>query len=338
MLASVLSVALAVRTLSLVSEVRAMQTWPTVSATLTSAALETSARRGSVRAVATYTYVVDGQTYTGSRATPYNGDSIGGFQQRIAGDLQARLARHETVAAHVDPADPHRSVLVPTLRWEIVGLDVVAVIVFGGVAAFAVRALRAPTVDVAPAMDEMSSGGQDAAAVDGPGEPAPPRLAWRRRLMALGVVVLGVAYAVTDTTGRRSTTMLERWLADEVAVSIEVRADSTPADRLRAAIDAAAASAATVPTVTRLDAARGVAFQVRMVAPRGDEASATSTAAAFVASLPDAFTPPRPADLMIAPPSPALPYRSEGVVARARVVTRGLLVAGVVLLGIGAWL
>ncbi|MFN7978354.1 MAG: DUF3592 domain-containing protein [Vicinamibacterales bacterium] len=241
--AGVLCIALAVRTISLVSEVRAMQAWPTVPATLTSATLETGARRGSARAVATYTYVVGGQSYTGSRATPHNGDSMGSFQQQTADDLQARLARHEPVPAHVDPADPRRSVLLPVWRSEIVGLDVVAVLAFGGLAAFAVRALRAPAVDAAPTVAEVTVDAQDAATDDGPAELAPPRLAWRRRLMALGVVVLGVAYAVTDATGRRSTTILERWLADEVEVSIEVRSESATADRLRAAITAAVASA-----------------------------------------------------------------------------------------------
>ncbi|MFN7978355.1 MAG: hypothetical protein U0P30_09475 [Vicinamibacterales bacterium] len=75
-----------------------------------------------------------------------------------------------------------------------------------------------------------------------------------------------------------------------------------------------------------------------MIAPAADEADVRSRAQALVASLPAALGSSRPDDPLIAPPSPVLPYVSDDVAARARTVGRGLLGAGVVLLGLAAWL
>ena len=115
---ALLSVALAVRALSVVTDARSMQAWPVVQATLQKVGLETPAQRGTERATATYAYTVDGRQYSGSRVSLYGGDNIGGFQRRTYDDLKARLARQAPVPVHVDPHDPRRSILLPVLRWK----------------------------------------------------------------------------------------------------------------------------------------------------------------------------------------------------------------------------
>lgn len=334
-MAAVLSAALAVRTVSLVMDTWTMQSWPTVDGTLRSVALETGARRGSARAVATYTYVAGGQTHTGSRVSLYNGDSIGSFQQRTADDLRGRLDRHEAVPVHVDPADLGRSVLVPVLRPEIVGLDVVAVLFFAAVAVVTARLRQRPAADASevPRLDAATDEADGAT-----GEWAAPRLAWRRRVIAAAVVLFAIDYALVDTTGTRSSTMLERWLADEVVATAEIRAASLPAERLDAAITSVAAAEHVQPVVTRIDVARGAALQVQLVVPRADEARVVPRLTSLLAAVPATFGAAPPADLLISPPTTVLPYRSATVVSRARTIGLGLLAAALTLAGVGVWL
>lgn len=334
--AAILSAALAVRTVSLVRDAWSMQAWPTVDGTLRSVALEIGARRGSARAVATYTYEAGGQTRTGSRVSLYNGDSIGSFQQRTADDLRGRLDRHEGVPVHVDPADPSRSVLVPVLRPEIVALDVAAVLFFAAVAVVALRLRRRPVAPGAAGTDDDTASVDADAAFE---EKASPRLAWRRRLIAIAVVLAAIDYALVDTTiGTRSSTLLERWLADEVVATGEVRAASLPAERLEAAVVSAAAAVHVPPVVTRVEAARGAALRVQVVVPRSEEAQAGPRLASLLDAVPAAFGASPPADLLTSPPTSVLPYRSAAVVSRARGIAWGLLAVAVALAGAGAWL
>jgi len=106
-----------------------MQGWPTVPAIIQSAELENSGK--SSRAKATYTYQVDGKQYSGHRVSLYSPDNLGSFHERTYNDLEQHLNSKTPFPAHVDPQDPNESILLPVLRFEVIGFQLIFVIVFG---------------------------------------------------------------------------------------------------------------------------------------------------------------------------------------------------------------
>jgi hypothetical protein len=92
-----------------------MQAWPTVLGALQHVELKTQAR-GSQRATASYVYFVNGQQFSGKRVSLYGADNIGSFQQRANHELQSYFARRAPYPVHVNPKDPHQSILMPILH------------------------------------------------------------------------------------------------------------------------------------------------------------------------------------------------------------------------------
>jgi hypothetical protein len=120
-------------TLHTLLSVLIMQGWPTVPATLLSVELKAASGSGRAeRAAASYTYAFDGQQYTGKRVSLYGADNLGSFQRDAYQDLQDHLSRQASYPAHVNPKAPAESILMPVLRWEVVGFSLVFVVLFGG--------------------------------------------------------------------------------------------------------------------------------------------------------------------------------------------------------------
>ena len=120
-------------TLHTLLSVLIMQGWPTVPATLLSVELKAASGSGRAeRAAASYTYAFDGQHYTGKRVSLYGADNLGSFQRDAYQDLQDHLSRQAPYPAHVNPKAPAESILLPVLRWEVVGFSLVFVVLFGG--------------------------------------------------------------------------------------------------------------------------------------------------------------------------------------------------------------
>jgi hypothetical protein len=118
-------------TLHTLLDVMIMQGWPTVPATLQSVELKASGQRAQ-KTVAAYTYVFEGQAYTGKRVSLYGADNLGSFQEDAYRDLQDHLSRQTPYPVHVNPKAPTESILMPVLRWEAVGFYLVFAVLFGG--------------------------------------------------------------------------------------------------------------------------------------------------------------------------------------------------------------
>jgi hypothetical protein len=116
---------MAYRAVSVVISAKSMQAWPTVPATL-----QTVQLTGHVKA--TYTYAVNGQQFTGKRASLYGDDNLSNFHQRAYEQLQGYLSRQEPWPAHVNPKAPDESILTPELRWDVVAFYLIFVAIFGG--------------------------------------------------------------------------------------------------------------------------------------------------------------------------------------------------------------
>jgi len=253
---------------------------------------------------------------------------------------------------HVDPHDPRRSILLPILRWEIVGLYLLAVLVFGAVAAGIVvisyRSYAGLSTDAAPAVDAPPSGSGSDGEDDGneearaPGwekEKAEPRLAWGRRLMLVGAVLLAADFWLTDISRFRSSNVLERWLAEQMVATGEIRVSSIPDDRVRAAFTAAQAATPAEPTLGVTNAAaHGLSYEVQVVVPRVEEPKAVPQLEALLAAFKAQFGPNPPQDLFTYARKAALPLKTEELAARWQEVAVALLLVGGLLLGAGYWL
>ena len=118
-------------TLRTLLSVMLMQGWPTVPATLQDVELKASGQHAE-RAVASYTYLFDGKPYAGKRVSLYGADNLGSFQHDAYQDLHDHLARRAPYPVHVNPKAPTESILMPVLRWEVLGFELVFVVLFGG--------------------------------------------------------------------------------------------------------------------------------------------------------------------------------------------------------------
>ena len=113
-----------------------MQQWHVVPATLTSAGYNSHPGDDSTtyEAYARYTYVIDGQHYSGDRVSISGGsDNIGDYQQDTGSYLSGLLVRGESVSIYVNPNDPSISIIDPTIRWGLIGFKSIFFFVFGGV-------------------------------------------------------------------------------------------------------------------------------------------------------------------------------------------------------------
>jgi hypothetical protein len=113
-----------------------MKQWLSVTATLTRAGVETHSGddSDSYEAYAVYTYQVGATIYSGDRVSIGSGsDNIGDFQQNLGGRLRNAMSRGEYITVYVNPEDPADAVIDRSLRWEMVGFNLIFVFAFGGV-------------------------------------------------------------------------------------------------------------------------------------------------------------------------------------------------------------
>ena len=112
-----------------------MSGWVQVEASLQSGGYESrSGDSTTYEAFAEYTYVWDGQTYSGDRVSISSGaDNIGDYQQDTGRELRYAVNNGHPVTVHVNPDDPSASILDPGIRWGLLGFKMIFVVVFGGV-------------------------------------------------------------------------------------------------------------------------------------------------------------------------------------------------------------
>ena len=139
---------MAYSTASTVYDARQINQWLPVTATLTRAGWETHSGDDSntFEAFAEYTYQVDGTVYQGDRVSIGGGsDNIGDFQQDLGRRLQNALSRGEYITVFVNPEDPADAVADRSLRWEMIGFNLIFVFAFGGIGlGLIIFSLRAP--------------------------------------------------------------------------------------------------------------------------------------------------------------------------------------------------
>lgn len=122
---------LAYRAAWTVVSAKSMQSWPTVPATLLHVEMQRPGSR-SERVVASYSYLVGGQAFSGKMVSLYGPDNLGDFHKKAYGELQGYLSRGEPYAAHVNPRAPGESILMPVVRWEALAFSLTFVVLFGG--------------------------------------------------------------------------------------------------------------------------------------------------------------------------------------------------------------
>lgn len=94
-----------------------------------------SVRSGKTTAThATYRYEVDGRPYTGTRVgIDTGGDNVGSFQTRAYQELKRFQSARKPFRCFVDPEDPAQAILYREARWEMLLLQGLFGLVFGGV-------------------------------------------------------------------------------------------------------------------------------------------------------------------------------------------------------------
>jgi hypothetical protein len=85
------------------------------------------------KAVATYEYQFEGESYRGDRVGLHGGsDNVGKFQQRAARELKKHRHTKEPFLARVDPDSPEDSILFTDLRLGMVAMYSAFGLLFGG--------------------------------------------------------------------------------------------------------------------------------------------------------------------------------------------------------------
>lgn len=113
-----------------------MQRWVATPAVLEAADLKVSHGDDSTtyRAVASYRYRYDHQTYYGDRVGIMSGsDNIGSWQQDKAHTLESALRNKRDITVYVNPKDPTQAVIYPELRTGMLGFKLMFAVIFGGV-------------------------------------------------------------------------------------------------------------------------------------------------------------------------------------------------------------
>ncbi len=118
-----------------------MQSWTEVPALILRADLvsktSSSSNGGSsttYKVEAKYEYEYEGKTYTGTRVSIHGGsDNIGSFHQRIHRQLDEHRRSETPFRCYVNPENPSEAVLFRSLRVELLGMQALFGLVFGGV-------------------------------------------------------------------------------------------------------------------------------------------------------------------------------------------------------------
>ena len=111
-----------------------MQRWVATPAVLEAADLKVSHGDDSTtyRAVASYRYRYDHQTYYGDRVGIMSGsDNIGSWQQDKAHTLESALRNKREITVYVNPEDPAQAVIYPELRTGMLGFKFMFAVIFG---------------------------------------------------------------------------------------------------------------------------------------------------------------------------------------------------------------
>ncbi len=146
------------------------QGWPTVPATIESVELKSMGSQ-TEQVVTSYTYVFQGKRYTGHRVSLYTSDNLGTFYRDAYRELHTYLTRKAPYPVHVNPKAPDEAVLMPVLRWEVIGFYLVFIVVFGGLG-WAI---------ITSSCLQIMRGRKEAALMERyPDEPWKQRLAWSK--------------------------------------------------------------------------------------------------------------------------------------------------------------
>ena len=112
-----------------------MRGWEEVPAKIVRADLKVSKGRKSTtyEVTAEYAYEYGSKHYTGRRVSLYGSDNVGSFQQDVYRQLSECQKSGRLFRCYVDPKQPTEAVLYRDLRWEMIGFNMILVLVFGGV-------------------------------------------------------------------------------------------------------------------------------------------------------------------------------------------------------------
>ena len=119
-----------------ISDWQQMKQWQAVPAQLSRAELKVSHGDDSTtyKATASYRYEYQGLSYSGQRVSIDDSfDNIGDFNYSLGRRLERAAASNSSVTAYVNPAEPSSAVLNRDLRPEMIGFEMIFVVLFGGV-------------------------------------------------------------------------------------------------------------------------------------------------------------------------------------------------------------
>ena len=325
-----------------------MSAWPTVPATLDEVELHRpgSATSRSLSVGARYHYSIGGRTYTATRVSVYPPDSLGRFFQRTYDELHTRLERRETVPAHVDPESPADAVLLPVWRLEVFAFQGALALVFGGAGLFVlVRRGRASGAALAGGAERGGSGPGTRAPADDAGraggavdvdERLPPRAAWGRRLVLIGILLLGADYVLLERTRGDGYVLIDRLLASRVTATGTLFV-SPPDDRLSALFEEGRRALGVEARLSlETSEPQAVKYDVTLTAP--DRAAALTALEQLLAAVRDSYRVQTGHELTTFGSAYVAPVVTSNLRAAKAGILGGLLVLGLACVGVGVGL
>lgn len=117
-------------------EWQTMSRWQSTPASVTQAELKVSHGDDSTsyQATATYSYTINGRTYTNSRVGINSGyDNIGSWQKDKSAALKRHRRNKDLIIVYVNPNDPQDSIIYPELRIGLFIFKIIFALIFGGV-------------------------------------------------------------------------------------------------------------------------------------------------------------------------------------------------------------
>jgi hypothetical protein len=159
------------------------------------------------------------------------------------------------------------------------------------------------------------------------------------RLILIGILMLGVDYVLTDSSrpGPYGGDILERWLAERVVATGEIKVSAQSDERVQAAFKRARAAQpaeSTLPFVEAND--HGRKYEVWLMAPKRDQALAQLEA--LLAKFRDEYRGEFGRDLWTFSSPYVPPVRGQRMASMRLRVNLGLLLPALGALAAGAWL
>lgn len=321
-----------------------MSAWPTVPATLDQVELHRpgSATSRSRSVGARYHYVIGGRSYTATRVSVYSPDSLGSFFQRTYDELHMHLERRDTVPAHVNPDSPADAVLLPVWRPEVFAFQGALMLAFGCAGLF-VLVRRGPASGDAPALARaVESRGSESAPADGEGrdggavdagEGLPPRAAWGRRLILIGILLLGADYLLLERSRGDQYALIDRLLASQVTATGTIFV-SPPDDRLPTLFEEKRRALGVDARLSiEKSEPQAVNYEVTLTAP--DRRAALTALEQLQAAVRDSYRAQTGHDLTAFSSAYAAPVVRTTLRAVKTAVLGGLLLLGLACVGVG---